>query len=55
MMHHALDPNLGWILLGLTVWLAVIAEAVAVTVRARSWSPGRLGPAGDSVPPARGS
>ncbi|TCN27650.1 putative oligomerization/nucleic acid binding protein [Kribbella orskensis] len=34
MMHDALDPSLGWILLGLTVWFAVIGGAVAATVRA---------------------
>jgi putative membrane protein len=34
MMHDAFGANLGWILLGVTVWLAAIGGAVAVTVRA---------------------
>jgi len=33
-MHEALGPNLGWMFLGLTVWLTVIGGAVAVAVRA---------------------
>jgi putative membrane protein len=34
MMHDALGPDWGWILLGLTVWLAAIGGAAALTVRA---------------------
>jgi uncharacterized membrane protein len=34
MLHDEIGANLGWILLGLTVWLAAIGGAVAVTVRA---------------------
>lgn len=34
MMHDAVGPDLGWILLGSTVWLAAIGGAVALTVRA---------------------
>ncbi|MFI7065259.1 SHOCT domain-containing protein [Kribbella sp. NPDC050124] len=41
MMHDGVDPNLIWILFGLTIWLAAIGGAVAVTVRAVRWPPPR--------------
>lgn len=34
MMHDAVGANLGWILLGVTAWLAAIGAVGAMTVRA---------------------
>jgi putative membrane protein len=33
MMHNGIDPALGWIVFGLTVWLAAIGGAIALTIR----------------------
>jgi putative membrane protein len=34
MMPDGIDPSLGWIVFGVTVWLAAIGGAVAVAIRA---------------------
>jgi len=46
MMHNGIDPTLGWIVFGLTIWLAVIGGAIAVTIRSIHRPP----PAASSLP-----
>ncbi|MEV0804059.1 hypothetical protein AB0I34_40650 [Kribbella sp. NPDC050281] len=33
MMHNGIDPTLGWIVFGLTIWLAAIGGAIVLAIR----------------------